>query len=300
MDEFVSARVEPSMEPFSREKKYLPVGQWDVAYMEAGNGPPLFLLHGCPFQAYEWCKVIPLLAPHYRVIAPDLLGLGDTRVHLNDDYGLPQQVAMIVGLMDALQIRQAHFVGHDHGAATLQLMMKYHPERIVKAVLTNAEAYDLWPSREERPYVIATVNAVTTGLVRLALAFQRLQRAIFSSAVVDPRSLTAEVLQAFARPHTATRRRWQRLRRFYRRQLDPENNHETLRALDGMRRFNKPTLMLWGKQDMHFGTAIAEQLAQDIPGSVGVRYLERSAHLPMIEQPQNYANALLSFFSQAY
>jgi pimeloyl-ACP methyl ester carboxylesterase len=296
MEDFVSARVEPSMEPFSRGKKYLPVESWEVAYVEAGVGQPLFLLHGCPFQAYEWSKVIPLLAPYYRVLAPDLLGLGDTRVRLNDDYGLPKQMTMIVGLMDALKIPRALFVGHDHGGATLQLMMKYHPERIVKAVLTNAEAYDQWPSREERPYVAATVNAATTHLVRLALRFQGLRRAIFRSAVTDPRTLTAEVLQAFARPHTATRRRWQRLRRFYRVQLDTDNNRKTLQALDGMRRFDKPTLMLWGKQDVHFGTAIAERLAEDIPGAVGAQYLEGCAHLPMLEQPYKYADALRAFF----
>lgn len=58
-----------------------------MAYVEAGDGEPLFLLHGCPLSAGEWEAVLPLLARHYRVIAPDWLGLGDTEVSFEDDYG---------------------------------------------------------------------------------------------------------------------------------------------------------------------------------------------------------------------
>ena len=46
-------------------------------------------------------------------------------------------------------------------------------------------------------------------------------------------------------------------------------------AVDGMRRFEKPTLILWGRQDTNFGPALAERLAGDIPGVVGVEYLEQ-------------------------
>jgi pimeloyl-ACP methyl ester carboxylesterase len=283
------------MEAFSRRKNYLQVGSWDVAYVETGSGKPLFLLHGCPFQSYEWSSVLPLLEPYYRVIAPDLLGLGDTRVGLDGDYSLPRQVEMVVGLMDALGISKAYFIGHDHGAATLQLMMKRYPERIEKAVLTNAEAYDQWPSQEERPYVAAIVNPLSSYVLRLALRFRTIQRLVFRSAVSDPKTLNKDVLQGFMRPHLASASRWQRLRRFFRGQLDPQNNVETMKAVEGLRRFTHPVLLLWGRQDEHFGPVIAERLAKDIPGAVGVTYLEHSAHLPMLEEPGAYADAVHAF-----
>lgn len=295
MDKYVSAQAEPSMEAFSRQKKYLKVGDWEVAYIDAGQGEPLFLLHGCPFQSFEWSAVLPLLTSHYRVIAPDLLGLGDTRVGLNDDYSLPRQAEMVVGLMDALGIDQAYFVGHDHGAATLQLMMQRTPDRISKAVLTNAEAYDQWPSREERPYVAAIVHSFTSPMVHFALGFRWIQGLVFRSAVMDPSTLTRDVLRGFMRPHLASAARWQRLRKFFRGQLDPQNNAETMKAVDGLRRFTRPVLMLWGQRDVHFGPAIAERLAEDIPGAVGVSYLRKSAHLPMLEEPREYADVLHRF-----
>ncbi len=188
-------------------------------------------------------------------------------------------------------------LGHDHGAATLQLMMKHTPHRIRKCILTNAEAYDQWPSAEERPYVKSIVNPLTTTAVYLALRSRRIQRDIFSIAVADPATLDEETLYAFTRPHLATWRRWQRLRRFFRWQLDPQHNQETMRALDGMRRFTAPTLILWGARDGNFGRHVAERLAADIPGAVGVRYLPDSAHLPMLEQPEEYARIAMDFLA---
>jgi pimeloyl-ACP methyl ester carboxylesterase len=267
-----------------------------VAYIDEGSGPPVLLLHGCPFHAYEWRDIIPRLSPRYRVIAPDLLGLGDTMVRLSDDYRLPNDVTMLVGLMDALGIGAADVVGHDHGGATLQLLMGSHPERIRRAVLTNAEAYDQWPSKPELPYLKLVVNPVLGPFFRFALQNSSwVQREVFSVAVHKQEAFTDEVLLAYTRQHTSSAARWKRLQRFFRWQLDPEHNRVTLAAVDGMRRFEHPTLVLWGRQDENFGPAIAERLASDIPGTVGVTYLEESAHMPFQEEPEAYSEALLAF-----
>jgi len=292
----VAASLEdPGIEAFSRSKRYVEVGAWRVATIDEGQGDAVVLLHGCPFHAFEWRDVIPQLSDRYRVIAPDLLGLGDTQVRLDQDYRLPRDVEMVVGLLDALAIERAHFVGHDHGAATLQILMKDHPERIRSAVLTNAEAYDAWPSEPERPYLELVVNPVLSPLFRVALGVPALRREVFQIAVHRKEVFDDEVLAAYARAHTATPERWQRLVRFFRWQLDPDHNREPLRALDGMRRFGRPTLILWGKQDTNFGPALAERLARDIPGTLRIEWLEHSAHMPMQEESDRYASAVLGF-----
>jgi 2-hydroxymuconate-semialdehyde hydrolase len=290
---------EPSSEAFSRTKKFIPVGRWKIAYIDQGNGEPVVLLHGCPFQGYEYSRIIPLLARRYRVIVPDLLGLGDTVVRLDDDYRLPNQVNMVVGLMDALGIQSAFFVGHDHGAAILQLMMKQHPDRLRVVVLTNAEAYDQWPSAPERLDVQLVVSPATTPIFRLVLGTRVAQRWIYRIAVWNRAVLTDEVLTGFTRPNMATPERWLRLRRFLRWQLDREHNLETMRAVDGIRRFHRPTLILWGRHDTNFGPAIAERLTHDIPGVVHTEWLENSAHLPMLEEPDAYAQAIDKFLVEA-
>jgi pimeloyl-ACP methyl ester carboxylesterase len=293
---FVSQPNEASMEEFSKRKQYVAVGPWNVAYIDEGSGPPVFLLHGCPFHAYQWRDVIPVLSRHYRVIAPDLLGLGDTQVRLTDDYRLPHDVEMVKGLMDSLGIAQADFVGADHGAATLQLLMKDSPQRIRRAVVTNAEAYDLWPSKPEIKYLKMVVHPLTSPLFRFLLRHSAwVRHEVLGIAVHQEEAFTDEVVLAYTRAHTSSEARWERLRRFFRWQLDPEHNRVTLDAVDGLRSFDQPTLILWGKVDTNFGPAIAERLASDIPGVVEVEYLEHSAHMPFQEEPQEYNEALLRF-----
>src|SRR4029450_5685209 len=78
--------ADPEVEAFSRGKHYVDVGPWRVAVIEEGQGDPVVLLHGCPFHSFEWRDVIPPLSQRYRVIAPDLLGLGATEGRLDDSY----------------------------------------------------------------------------------------------------------------------------------------------------------------------------------------------------------------------
>jgi pimeloyl-ACP methyl ester carboxylesterase len=283
---------EPALEEFSRRKRYVEIGPWRVAYIDEGAGPPVVLLHGCPFHAFQWRDLIPQLRERHRVLAPDLLGLGDTQVRLSDDYRLPNDVEMVLGLLDAFGIREADFVTADHGAATLQLLIRDHPERIRRAVITNAEAYDQWPSKPELPYLKWIVNPWLGPLFRFALGFTWVQRELFDIAVHRKEAFTDEVLYAYARAHVATPARWARLQRFFRWQLDPEHNRLTMEAVEGLRRFDKPTLILWGKLDTNFGPAIAERLADDIPGVVGLEYLESSAHMPFQEEPEQYGEAV--------
>jgi pimeloyl-ACP methyl ester carboxylesterase len=294
----VSRVDEHSIEPFSRDKKFVDIRGWRVAYIDRGSGEPIVLLHGCPFQSFEYSKVIPSLARHYRVIAPDLLGLGDTMVRLDDDYRLPNQVRMVVGLLDRLGIGRAHFVGHDHGGAIVQLMMNSHADRLSAVVLTNVEAYDQWPSAPERLDVELMVHPLSTPFFRVALGVPAVQRRVLSIAVHRSDVLTDEVITGLLRPTMATPTRWKRVRRFLAWQLDRDHNLETMRAVDGLRRFDHPTLLLWGQHDTNFGPAIAERLAHDIPGVIRIEWLTNSAHLPMLEEPERYAGAIERFLAQ--
>jgi pimeloyl-ACP methyl ester carboxylesterase len=288
---------EPGLDPWSQRKRYLQVGTRTLAYVDEGRGDPVLLLHGCPFHALEWQQVIPRLAGRYRVLAPDLPGLGDTPVRLDDDYRLPQIAHTIVGFLDALGIDRAHVVGHDHGGATAMLLLDGHADRFRSLVLTNAEAYDRWPSQPERKYLRLVVNPLSSPLFKQALRSPAIQTEVLSVAVHGPATLTGELAAALLRAHTATPARWQRLRRFFGWQLDPDHNRVTTQAVPAMRRFQRPTLLLWGRHDTNFGPELAHRLAADIPGAVGVRYLERSAHLPMLEEPAAYTDALLAFFA---
>ena len=86
-------------------------------YVTAGSGPPVVLLAGWPETWYAWRHVIPLLAPHFTVIAPDLRGQGDSERPLGG-YDTASLAADIHALVRQLGYRTIRLAGHDVGAWT--------------------------------------------------------------------------------------------------------------------------------------------------------------------------------------
>jgi len=90
---------------------------WHVQVL--GTGPDLILVHGTGASTHSWSALAPLLAEHYRVIAPDLPGHGFTDSGSARQSSLPGMATGLASLLDALDARPALAVGHSAGAAVL-------------------------------------------------------------------------------------------------------------------------------------------------------------------------------------
>jgi pimeloyl-ACP methyl ester carboxylesterase len=273
------------------------VGQARVGYREAGAGEEVVLLHGCPFSSFIWRRVMPQLAGDFRCLAPDLLGLGDTETPPDADWSLRAQAAMILGFLDRLGVARAHVVGHDHGGALAQLLAAEHANRVDRLVLANAEAYDNWPSRDERPFVRLTQVPLIGDTVLWAWARRPLFRLTLTAAktVHDRRALTDELLDGYIAANLADRHRRAKTKRFLAGQLDPAHNRITLELLDGLRNFDHPTLLIWATDDPHFGPQWGERLLRDIPGATRLERLTKTGHLLMEERPDTVAALIRDF-----
>jgi haloacetate dehalogenase len=86
----------------------------NLHYRECGEGPAMVLLHGWPQTSYTWRKVMPLLAAHYRCIAPDLRGMGDSDKPLTG-YDMRTVATDIRALISALDLSEVYLVGSDWG-----------------------------------------------------------------------------------------------------------------------------------------------------------------------------------------
>jgi len=289
------------LDSFSANKRFVTVGRARIAYYEEGGGEPLLLLHGCPFSSFIWRRVIPLLSPGHRCLAPDLLGLGDTEAPFDADWSLRAQAAMILGFLDAIRIEHADVVGHDHGGALAQLLAAEHPDRVGRLVIANAEAYDNWPSADELPFVRVTQIPLLGDLVLWAWSRPALFRwtLIDARAVHDARVLTRELLDGYIRANLGDRHRRAKSKRFLAGQVDPANNRVTLELLEGLRRFDHPTLLVWARDDPHFGPDWGKRLRDDIPGAVRLEMLPETGHLLMEERPERFAQLVGEFLAES-
>ena len=95
----------------------------------AGAGDPVVLLHGWPQSWHEWRKVMPLLAPSYQLIVPDLPGLGDSSRPAGG-YDKKTLASDLLEMADRLGLQRFHLVGHDWGGPTAFALACAAPERV--------------------------------------------------------------------------------------------------------------------------------------------------------------------------
>lgn len=117
-----------------------------VAVYEAGAGPAVVLLHGFPELAHSWRNQIPALVDAgYRVIAPDLRGYGLTdRPPEVEAYDLAHLTGDLVGLLDALEIETAVWMGHDWGGILAWQMSLFHRERTAGVISVGTPHIPHW------------------------------------------------------------------------------------------------------------------------------------------------------------
>ena len=99
------------------EHQTLQLARVNLHVATAGAGIPLVLLHGWPQTWHEWRKLMPLLAGHYRLVMPDLPGLGDSSRPAGG-YDKKTIAADLVEMCERLQLGRFHLLGHDWGGPT--------------------------------------------------------------------------------------------------------------------------------------------------------------------------------------
>jgi pimeloyl-ACP methyl ester carboxylesterase len=118
----------------------------NMYYEMHGEGPPLLLLHGGTDTMGYFAPVIPLLVPHFRLIAVEQMGHGRTGDHPGRDFHYHDMAEDTLALMQQLGIGKASVIGFSDGGIIALDMAIHHPGKVVKLVLTGAnsrvEGYD--------------------------------------------------------------------------------------------------------------------------------------------------------------
>ena len=136
------------------EKHFKVVNGKRLAYIEEGHGDPIVLLHGNPTSSYLWRNVIPELTASSRVIAPDLIGQGDSeKLSVSEGpgrYTFEVAYEYLVGLLSELDAEQnVVLVGHDWGSALGFHWARNHPDLVrgiayMEALVSPVE-WSEWP-----------------------------------------------------------------------------------------------------------------------------------------------------------
>jgi pimeloyl-ACP methyl ester carboxylesterase len=265
-----------------------------VIYRIAGDGPPVVLIHGMVNSSRHWERVALRLADRYTVVAPDLIGHGDSAA-VRGDYSLGAHACSIRDLLTTIGIDRASIVGHSLGGGIAMQFFYQFPQRVQRLALVSSGGlgHDVSPMLRGAalPGASAAIWLVANRRVREAIerSGERMRaRGIRKGIYLQAIGRAMKPLQEAA----ARRAFLQTLRAV----IDVRGQHVSAR--DRLYLLGElPTLIVWGGRDntipIEHGIAAHEQ----IPNSRFVT-LPKAAHFPNIEDPSGLAEALLDWLDE--
>jgi pimeloyl-ACP methyl ester carboxylesterase len=265
----------------------------EVHYRMAGEGETVLLIHGMAGSSRTWRAVLPKLARSYRVIAPDLLGHGESAKPLGD-YSLGAHASGLRDVLGALGVERATLVGQSLGGGVAMQLAYQHPEVCERLALVSSGGLG-----REVSWILRALTLPGAELVMPVL---------FPSFVRDSGNAFSRFVArlGWRAPHIAEM--W----RAYASLAEPENRHafvRTLRAVidPGGQSVSAtdrlylagavPTLIMWGDSDPIIPVEHAYRAHELMPGS-RLEILEGVGHFPHVEVPDRFVELLTAFIDE--
>ncbi|WP_159023124.1 alpha/beta fold hydrolase [Formosa sp. L2A11] len=281
---------------------YAKIDSVKLFYREAGdkNKPTLVLLHGYPSSSHSYRNLIPMLATHYHVIAPDNLGSGYS-THLDPattNYTFDLLAAYTEKLIDTLQIKNYVMYMQDFGAPVGYRMMMKNPKRIEALIVQNANAYleGLTPKRQD---FFRTAQTDTSQAKHDFLYSLTSEDAIINKQYLfDLDSTNINIQSPDAWTHDLEFLKSKKDREIQV-QLFQDYNTNLIRypKWQKMLRDNQPkTLITWGKKDLKFNANGAKAYLKDLPNAE--LHLLDAGHFAAEEKTREIAKLILEFLSK--
>jgi pimeloyl-ACP methyl ester carboxylesterase len=258
--------------------------------LDSGQGTPVVLVHGLPGSGYDWRETADALnALGLRAIAYDRVGYGHSDARESGAYTPESNAAELVGLLDAMDLRDATVVGWSYGGATAMSASMGRPERIRRLVLVGTAGPDSEDAQPPDP----------SALIRFLYSDAVLEwrTAIPPLSVALMKALSNAAYNGGPQPDwwldglRANFSRWDTLITYREEMLGL--TAESVQAFDPSR-IEIPTLLLHGDEDGLAPVAIARYLATAIPNAKLLEYSGGSHMLP-VTQAREIAEEIAAF-----
>jgi pimeloyl-ACP methyl ester carboxylesterase len=278
---YLPQQTTPIEKLVGKEDKFIKVKGHDIHYLRKGEGTPLILVHGFACSTYTWRKLIPLLADRYVVYALDLLGFGFSDKPPDGNYDLRSQGNLVLDFMDALQVPSAILVGHSMGGVVVAYAAVEAPEQVKALVLVDAGFYS-----GGAPAFLKYIFFPLDRIMAKQFYTKEMRMKSFSRSYYNKSFITDEVMEGYMLP-TTTPHAVDALARMMK-EVGP-------RKYEGIsEHIARPTLIVWGEQDLPIPLRDGERLNREIKGSK-LMIVKECGHMSPEEKPEELAKAIKDF-----
>jgi pimeloyl-ACP methyl ester carboxylesterase len=239
-------------------------------------------VHGNPGKGSDWQHLVEAVAPHARVVAPDMPGFGGAEMRDDMDYTVAGYAAHLGGLLDELGVKRAHLVAHDFGGPWSLTWAAANLDRVASVSLLNTGVL-----LDYRWHRMARVwRTPLAGEVFMAFASTPAVAAVLSHDSPGLDADWARHLARLARPW-GTRRAILRLYRSTTQQMMD-------RLVAPLASTDLPCLVVWGTADAYLATAQAHRQREPFP-SAEIHLLDGAGHWVWLERPRESVDLLVPF-----
>jgi pimeloyl-ACP methyl ester carboxylesterase len=265
------------------------------AFVRAGSGPPLLLLHGVGNSAQTWAGVLDRLAASHTVIAPDLLGHGSSDKP-RGDYSIAGYANGMRDLLSVLDVEQVTVVGHSLGGGIALQFAYQFPELVQRLVLVGSGGLGPDLSAGLRLATLPGAEAVLTALAAVSGGLRTGLRVVEGAGAALGWTRMSDVAEAadaiLALRDVEARRAFLRTLRGV-----VDSHGQAVTALDRLYLANSvPMLVVWGSRDPIVPAAHAETVRSLVP-TAQVEVFEGAGHWPHLDDPDRFCAVLLEFLA---
>jgi 2-hydroxymuconate-semialdehyde hydrolase len=275
-----------SMAPLSRGKRKIRTFAGDIAYLRQGQGPPLLLIHGIPSSSYLWRDVIDPLSATFEVLAPDLLGYGDSDKRMDVDLSIAAHARYLVAFMESIGIHQAAVAGHDIGGGVAQLMAVDEPQRVARLILIDSIVDNNWPVAD-----IARLKEAAWDQIMVNIDLRKGLRNGLEAGMVTEGRVTDELVDEWTRPFQDIGGR-----RAYLRAARSLNSRDLTSRSKHIEEIETPTLILWGANDKFLEPRWAETLKHKLRDAT-IEIIDPGGHFLPLDRPDAVVEAITRFLT---
>ncbi|MEG1559501.1 MAG: alpha/beta hydrolase [Clostridia bacterium] len=254
-------------------------------YMDEGTGEPLILVHSFAQSIYTWNKLYKSLSEHYRVVAVDLFGHGHSDCPKYFEYNIEDHVNSLLLLMDALNIKSAHFLGFSMGTGYCLALAQKHPERVGRMVLMSPGGIT-----PEMPPALRMLKSPILGSWFSATLNEKIVENVLNECFLDLTTVTNERIDGYY-SILCDKEQKKAIRKTVR-NFDDEDLASALRSID------VPTLILWPSEDKWHTLSMAE-LYHAAMKDASFAVIRNAGHLLHEEKPEKILAAVLEFIPSA-
>jgi pimeloyl-ACP methyl ester carboxylesterase len=269
---------------------------FDIFYridgLPLGEGPALLLIHGYPFNSYDWALIWPTLTQGFTVIAPDMIGMGFSDKPVAYGYSVPDHADMHEALLEHLNVESCHVLAHDLGDSVGQELLARHEfgDWSYRAVRFESITWlngGLFNETYTPRTMQKLMSATPLGDIMSPLQGSRLSRRLLEPTINEmfgPNTKPSpQMMETFHQilDYNDGKRVLHKVGRF----LGDRYVHRN-RWVRAMRRTTVPMRLIDGPIDPNSGRHMADRYAEVIPNADVVMLADDIAHWPQLEAPE--------------